>query len=216
MLTGVLPRSFDNRQRVCGSFGVHSLWPEQSEQPIPAAGGQITGFPGKYSKAEGTEELLCYLKAATLAAQVFKTCKFRTKCQEGTLQDASGMDIVEDGTELSAGTYFFTPAESTEPPLTKIRTDAAVHRGRLATPGKAKLPSPSSYGRPLGDKSWSAQIATSHVPPPPSPKSDQQPTVVDRPQLAQGAQLKNVLAQPNQLQGQVAQHHQALLQNSRK
>jgi len=64
-------------------------------------------------KLQGTEELLCYLKAATLAAQVFKTCKLRAKCQEGTLQDPSGMDIVEDGTELSAGTYFFTPAEST-------------------------------------------------------------------------------------------------------
>ena len=48
-----------------------------------------------------------------MAAQVFKTCKVRAKCQEGTLQDASGMDLVEDGTELSAGIYFFTPAEST-------------------------------------------------------------------------------------------------------
>lgn len=28
-----------------------------------------------------------------------------------TLQDASGMDIVEDATELSAATYFFAPAE---------------------------------------------------------------------------------------------------------
>ena len=62
-------------------------------------------------KLQGTEELLCYVKAATLAAQVFKTCKLRAKCQEGTLQDASGMDIVEDGSELSAGTYFFAPAE---------------------------------------------------------------------------------------------------------
>ncbi len=64
-------------------------------------------------KLQGTEELMCYMKAATVAAQVFKTCKVRAKCQEGTLQDASGMDLVEDGTELSAGTYFFTPAEST-------------------------------------------------------------------------------------------------------
>ena len=63
-------------------------------------------------KLQGTEELLCYVKAATLAAQVFKTCKLRAKCQEGTLQDASGMDIIEDGSELSAGTYFFAPAES--------------------------------------------------------------------------------------------------------
>ena len=41
---------------------------------------------------------------------VFKTCKVRAKCLEGTLQDANGMDLVEDGSELSAGTYFFTPA----------------------------------------------------------------------------------------------------------
>ncbi|KAL0026817.1 hypothetical protein WJX77_003425 [Trebouxia sp. C0004] len=65
-------------------------------------------------KLQGTEELLCCLKAATLAAQVFNTCKLRAKCQEGTLQDASGMDIVEDVTKLSAGTYCFTPAESTD------------------------------------------------------------------------------------------------------
>ena len=64
-------------------------------------------------KLQGTEELLCYLKAATLTAQVLKTCKLRAKCQEGTLQDAGGMDVKEDGTELSAGTYFFNPAEST-------------------------------------------------------------------------------------------------------
>ena len=64
-------------------------------------------------KLQGTQELLCYTKAATLAAQVFKICKVRAKCQEGTLQDASGMDLVEDHTELSAGIYFFTPAEST-------------------------------------------------------------------------------------------------------
>ena len=54
------------------------------------------------------------MKVVTLAAQVFKTCKARAKCQEGTLQDASGMDLVEDGTELSASIYikFFTPAKS--------------------------------------------------------------------------------------------------------
>ena len=61
-------------------------------------------------KLQGTEELVCYMKAATLAAQVFKTCKVRAKCLEGTLQDANGMDLVEDSSELSAGTYFFTPA----------------------------------------------------------------------------------------------------------
>ncbi|KAL0036414.1 hypothetical protein WJX77_006991 [Trebouxia sp. C0004] len=60
----------------------------QSEQAIPAA-----------VKLQGTEELLCYLKDATLAGQVFKTCKLRANCQEGTLQAASGMDIVGD--ELS-------------------------------------------------------------------------------------------------------------------
>ena len=64
-------------------------------------------------KLQGTEELLCFMKAATLAAQVIKTCKVRAKCQEGTLQDASGMDLLEDNTELSAGIYLFTPAEST-------------------------------------------------------------------------------------------------------
>ena len=42
----------------------------------------------------------------------FQTCKLRSKGREGTLQDAIGMEIVEDGTELSAGTYFFTPAEA--------------------------------------------------------------------------------------------------------
>lgn len=64
-------------------------------------------------KLQGTEELLCYMKAAILAVQVFKTCKVKTKCLEGTLQDANGMDLVEDSSELSAGTYFFTPAAPT-------------------------------------------------------------------------------------------------------
>jgi len=64
-------------------------------------------------KLQGTEELMCYMKAATVATQVFKTCKVKAKCQEGTLQDASGMDLAEDGAELSAGVYFFTPAQST-------------------------------------------------------------------------------------------------------
>ena len=61
---------------------------------------------------QGTEELLCHMKSATLAAQVFKTCKVRAKCQEGTLQDASGMDLADNDTELSAGNYIFTPAGS--------------------------------------------------------------------------------------------------------
>jgi len=34
-------------------------------------------------KLQGTEDLLCYLKAATLAVQVFNTCKIKAKCQEG-------------------------------------------------------------------------------------------------------------------------------------
>lgn len=38
------------------------------------------------------------------AAHVLKTCKLRSKCREGTLQDAIGMDVVEDGTQLAAGT----------------------------------------------------------------------------------------------------------------
>ena len=63
-------------------------------------------------KLQGTEELVCYMKSATLAAQVFKTCKVRAKCQEGGLQDASGMDLADDDTELLAGNYIFTPAES--------------------------------------------------------------------------------------------------------
>ena len=64
-------------------------------------------------KLQGTEELLCYMPADTLAVQVFKICKLKAKCLEDTLQHASGMDLVEDGRELSAGTYTFTPAEST-------------------------------------------------------------------------------------------------------
>jgi len=93
LVTGALPRSFDNRQRVGGSSGhlrlaaaarlslspltfscscfgarlrtelslkvrvnkgVHNLRPAQSEQAIPAAGGHITGFPGKYRCAAST------------------------------------------------------------------------------------------------------------------------------------------------------------------
>lgn len=50
------------------------------------------------------------------AAHVLKTCRFRSKCREGTLQDAIGMDVVQDGTQLAAGTYFFTPAEATGTP----------------------------------------------------------------------------------------------------
>ena len=64
-------------------------------------------------KLQGTEELLCYTNATTLAAQVFRMCKVRAKCQQGTLQNVSGMDLAEDDTELPAGIYFFTPAEST-------------------------------------------------------------------------------------------------------
>lgn len=63
-------------------------------------------------KLQGSEEPLCYLKAATPAALVFRTCNLRAKCQEGLLQDAAGMDLVEDDTKLSAGIYFFLPAES--------------------------------------------------------------------------------------------------------
>ena len=63
-------------------------------------------------KLQGIEDLLCYVKAATLAVPVFKTCKFKRKCQEGTLQDAIGMDIIEDGASSASGVYFFTPAES--------------------------------------------------------------------------------------------------------
>ncbi|KAL3148659.1 hypothetical protein ABBQ38_014080 [Trebouxia sp. C0009 RCD-2024] len=43
---------------------------------------------------------------------MFKICKVRAKCQKGRLQTANGMDLVADSTELSAGVYFFTPAES--------------------------------------------------------------------------------------------------------
>ena len=64
-------------------------------------------------KLQGTEELVCYMKAATQAVEVFKTCKLRAKCLEGSLQDADGMDLVEDRAELSAGTYIFTPAAPT-------------------------------------------------------------------------------------------------------
>ena len=64
-------------------------------------------------KLRSTEELICYMKAATLAAEVYRICKVTAKCQEGALQDANGMALAEDFTELSAGIYFFTPAEST-------------------------------------------------------------------------------------------------------
>ena len=64
-------------------------------------------------KLQGMEEQLCYMKASTLAVHVFKICKVRAKCQEGTLKDASGIDLFDDSTELSAGVYFFTPAEPT-------------------------------------------------------------------------------------------------------
>ena len=63
-------------------------------------------------KLQGTDDLLCFMKASTLAAHVLKACKLRFKCREGTLQDAIGMEIVEDGTQLAAGPYFFTPAEA--------------------------------------------------------------------------------------------------------
>ena len=64
-------------------------------------------------KLQGTEELLCYMQAATSAAQIFEICKVGAKCQKGRLQTAYGMDLVADSTELSPGVYFFTPAEST-------------------------------------------------------------------------------------------------------
>lgn len=50
-------------------------------------------------KLQGTDELRRFMKDATLAAQVFKNCKLRARCQEGILQDASGLDLAEDGTE---------------------------------------------------------------------------------------------------------------------
>ncbi len=72
--------------------------------------------------------------------------------------------------------------------------DAAAHRERLATLGKAKLPSASSYGKPSGDESWSApkmqslQEAMCHHRP--ARTSDEQPTpvVLFDPILAQLAQ----------------------------
>ena len=36
----------------------------------------------------------------------------QNEIQEGTLQDASGMNVVEAGTHLAAGANFFTPAEA--------------------------------------------------------------------------------------------------------
>ena len=80
---------------------------------VPVAGMAADPLRHIVVKLQGTEELVCYMKAATLAVQVFKTCKVRAKCLEGTLQDANDMDLVEDGSELSAGTYFFTPAGPT-------------------------------------------------------------------------------------------------------
>ena len=43
----------------------------------------------------------------------FEDMQIRANCQEGTLQYASGMDLVQDGTELPAGVYVFTPAKAT-------------------------------------------------------------------------------------------------------
>ena len=63
-------------------------------------------------KLQDTEDPLCFMKASTLAAHVLEACKLRFKCREGTLQDAIGTEVVEDGTQLAAGTYFFTPAEA--------------------------------------------------------------------------------------------------------
>lgn len=64
-------------------------------------------------KLQGTEELLCYMDAATSAAHVFEICKLRAKCQQGTLHKVSGKDLAANDTELPAGIYIFTPAEST-------------------------------------------------------------------------------------------------------
>ena len=64
-------------------------------------------------KLQDTDELLCFMKAATLAAEVYRISKVIAKCHEGALMDANGMALAEDGTELSAGVYFFTPAEAT-------------------------------------------------------------------------------------------------------
>lgn len=61
---------------------------------------------------EGTEDRLCYMKAKTDAAQVFRTCKLKARCNEGTLQTLFGLDIAENEPGLSAGIYRFTPAES--------------------------------------------------------------------------------------------------------
>lgn len=64
-------------------------------------------------KLQATQKQLCFMDAATSAAEVFKTSARRAKCQEGTLQDASGKDLAENQTELPAGVYIFTPVEST-------------------------------------------------------------------------------------------------------
>lgn len=61
---------------------------------------------------EGTEDQVCYMKAKTDATQVFKTCKLKARCNEGTLQTLFGLDIAENEPGLSAGIYHFTPAES--------------------------------------------------------------------------------------------------------
>lgn len=61
---------------------------------------------------EGTEDRLCYMKAETDASQVFKTCKLKARCDEGTLQTSFGMGVADNEPGLSAGVYRFTPAES--------------------------------------------------------------------------------------------------------
>ena len=59
-----------------------------------------------------SQELICYMQALT--AEVYRICKVTAKCQEGALQDANGMALADDGTELSAGTCFFTQAKPTD------------------------------------------------------------------------------------------------------
>jgi len=72
--------------------------------------------------------------------------------------------------------------------------DAAAHRERLATLGKAKLLSPSSYGKPTGDESWSApkvqslQEAMCHHRPARTSEEQPTPVVLFDPILAQLAQ----------------------------
>ena len=72
---------------------------------------------------KGVDGVLCFMKAETHAAEVFKICRLKARCEQGTLQDSFGMDIAEnDKIGLPAGAYCFAPAgyRGTSPPADTV------------------------------------------------------------------------------------------------